>query len=314
MSSLKSTGDLTAPPEPTVVKWHSFSVDALAWSPTGSQIAVGGSRNRAQVWGAATGTRVLTYHEHEWRSFVTAVTWSPDGQLIASGSSDATIRIWDAATGVTRLTFRADAIRVNAATWSPDGRYLAAVGFSGERRVRVWNARDGDLLNEIEHIGHAWQVAWSPTGQMLASAFDDGTVGVWDVPSWRSIVVLGTQGAPSVLSVAWSPDGRCLVTAARDATLRIWDTASWRTLGIHAGLPEYPTILSWSGDGRYLAGLLAGSRCAGIWDAQTWHVVARLGNVRWPVSDIAWSPQGHQIATRGLPRQVLIWELSVLPG
>lgn len=316
MSSPDSAPDLNSPSKPVLEKWHSFSIDTLAWSPAGSRIAVGGARNRAQVWDAATGARVLTYHEHEWRSRVTAVTWSPDGQLIASGSSDATIRIWDAATGATHLAFRADAIRVNEVRWSPDGRFLASTAFSTERQrhVSVWDAQNGELLSDIEQTAKVWQVAWSPTGPMLASASADGTVSIWEVPSGRTVATLGTQGEPSVLSVAWSPDGRSLAAARRDSALRIWDSASWRTLSFHADLPESPTMLSWSGDGRYLAGRLAGTWCAWIWDARIGGVAARFGNELWPVSDMAWSPQDHQIATWGLSRQVLIWELGVLPA
>ncbi len=75
---------------------HSYEVGVLAvtWSPDGQRIASGSGDNTVQLWHAATGETILTYHDHT--KGVQAVAWSPDGRRIASGSDDDTVRVWQA--------------------------------------------------------------------------------------------------------------------------------------------------------------------------------------------------------------------------
>ena len=74
---------------------HSDSVQAVAFSPDGKQIASGSIDQTIKLWDAATGDlrKTLTGHSNS----VEAIAFSPDGKQIASGSSDRTIKLWDAA-------------------------------------------------------------------------------------------------------------------------------------------------------------------------------------------------------------------------
>jgi WD40 repeat protein len=85
---------------------HSYSVNAVAFSPDSQLIVSGSSDSTVRVCDAATGAerRVLRGHSYS----VNAVVFSPDGRLIVSGSSDETVRVWDAATGAERHVLRID--------------------------------------------------------------------------------------------------------------------------------------------------------------------------------------------------------------
>jgi WD40 repeat protein len=77
---------------------------AVAWSPSGKRVASGSRDTTVQVWDAATGEQIFTYHGHT--AGVTSVSWSPDGKYTASGSSDKTMQVWDSSTGGLLYTYR----------------------------------------------------------------------------------------------------------------------------------------------------------------------------------------------------------------
>ena len=68
-------------------------------------------------------------------------------------------------------------------------------------------------------------VAFSPDGQLLAAAYSDGTVRLWNPATGQAVGTplpadAGTGG--SVSGVAFSPDGKLLATADTDGTVRMW--------------------------------------------------------------------------------------------
>jgi WD40 repeat protein len=114
-----------------------LSVNAVAFSPDGTRVAVGSGHvlggGGVGVFDAATGAE-LSRLRHV--SSVNAVAFSADGTLAATGSSDGSARVFDAATGA-ELSRLGHAGSVNAVAFSPDGRLLATA--SDDKTARVWD-------------------------------------------------------------------------------------------------------------------------------------------------------------------------------
>jgi WD40 repeat protein len=71
-----------------------------------------------------------------------------------------------------------------------------------------------------------YALAFSPRGDLLASASGDGTVRVWSVPSGPCVATL--EHGSSGRSVAFSPDGAHLATGGTRGPVRLWSTSTWK--------------------------------------------------------------------------------------
>ncbi len=290
-------------PSIRVLRQHTDTVQAVAWSPDGLRLVTGSDDRTVRVFDAEYGTELLALRGHE--DPVWGVAWSPDGRRIASASQDGTARIWDALRGAELLVLRGHEGSVGVVGWAPDSQHIVTGARDGT--ARVWDALRGSQLLVLRgHEKAIWGAHWSPDGGRIATASDDGTARVWNAADGSDIAVLrGHEQA--MWGVGWAPDSQHLVTASRDRTARVWDVVKPAELVMLRGHGDSVRSAFWSPDGRRIA---TGSHdhTARVWDAQDGTELITLRGHGAAVRGADWSPDGRRIATASHDRTARLWE------
>lgn len=103
---------------------HTASVNSIAYSPGGTQIASASSDSTVRLCDASVGTEQLRYSEHSGKVY--SAVFTSNGARVVSGSADKTVHVWSALTGETVWKFTDPSNSVRAVAVSPDGLLIAA--------------------------------------------------------------------------------------------------------------------------------------------------------------------------------------------
>ena len=143
---------------------------------------------------------------------VNAVKWDSSGTLLASCSDDCTAKVWDvnASNSLPKWDFKSHQQEIYTVKWSPTGPgsknpnkplMLATASFDGS--VRLWNVYDGTCARILSrHRESVYSVAFSPTGDYLASGSLAGQLYIWNVRDGK--IVKSFKGKGDIFEVAWN--------------------------------------------------------------------------------------------------------------
>jgi WD40 repeat protein len=177
------------------------------------------------------------------------VALSPDGRSLVTGEHDQLPRLWDLRTG-TNAFLPVESPRV---FFSPDGRSLAALN-PRENSVQLLNVETQTVrTNLVIDIQPGFNAAFSPNGRILAVAYQDDAIRLWNTVTGALIGTCAGHKQP-IFSVAFSPDGKTLASASDDSTLKLWNVATQQELLTDRRLGGAMAGLMFSPDGRLLVG------------------------------------------------------------
>ncbi len=148
---------------------------------------------------------------------------------------------------------------VKALAFSPDGETLVvSTGGSSNRqehRLRLWDVSTGELIATSEEFDTiAWDVVFSPDGEMIATSLRDGRIVFLDTTDLSNIGGLKHNG--EVNSLAFSPDGGLLaagVAEAGNGMVYIWDVDRRAIIRSFWAHPYSVPSMAFSPTGQFLA-------------------------------------------------------------
>jgi WD40 repeat protein len=150
-------------------------------------------------------------------------------------------------------------------------------------------------------------VAFSPDGNLIASASDDGSVLMWKVGSGREQARLkGHQEA--VVAVAFARDGKTLASASRDGTVKLWDIVAGKERINLPGMHRAARI-AFAPDGKTLA-VVGNDNAILLWDIA--HNAVRAGGRRHKdrVTGLAYAADGELLASADVKGSIVLWDVG----
>lgn len=219
------------------------------------------------------------------------------------------------------------------ATATVDGRCIVLAAGGHDGLIRTWGMETGEIQVLSGHVGAVHALA--ATGSTAVSGGEDGLVGIWDLRTGESRCAVSPCAIDAV-----AVTGRTILTGGSDGTTRLWDVRTGERLGslptgvVHAIAVEGDLALVGGGglrlwdlrDGRdrpltghagavtavAIRGRQAVSggwdRTLRMWDLRTGKQTAPPVRFPWPISALAWHPDGQLVVG-------VSWEIAVLePG
>jgi WD40 repeat protein len=296
-----------------------FFVHALAFSPDG-RFLLSGSANNApkapvadgsclRLWAVSSGREVRRFGHYS--SAVNTIRFSPDGKYVVAGShgmrADGSV-----AGGVTIKTnfYKKDAL-LPAGETAMTKEQLAEYANGGSLGQDVAQS----LRMLAERLNPAKLISVSVKRHDYSSALECQTIRIWETSSGQELDLFSHQGW--VNSLAFSPDGKQLLSAGKGVIL--WDaTSGEQIVRIGGSETDFTHCAAFSPDGQEIA-LGTGGRldvgspyencCTRLYSPTGGRELASW-NHKYPVTALAFSPDGRFVLAGGEHGELRIWTCS----
>lgn len=225
---------------------NSIGFSALSWSPDSKHVA--SATDGVQIWDASTGKHLVTVQMPAGGEWPYGLDWSPNSQQVAVATNQHVL-IVNGQTGQIVRTYAANTVAMT--NTAPSGTSYLASLFPGS----------GGLGFRA--------TAWSPDGNLMASALSFGPTGevqVWHPQTGALAFNLKVSGSYNIGALSWSSDGQYIAAS------------TWNTQG---GSPNQPN------------GMVV------VWKVATHQVVFQHNDYLDSGASVVWQPQSHNLAFDG---------------
>ncbi|MGG6241198.1 hypothetical protein ACQ4N7_21450 [Nodosilinea sp. AN01ver1] len=283
---------------------HGDLVDAVAFNPEDNTLATASHDGSVKLW-SSSGQPLPAELGHDDR--VLGVAFSHDGQMIASSSADGVVKLWTKEGQPIGAPIPAHGDFAYSVRFNPVIDILASAGADGE--VKLWTFQGERKRFFTAHQDDIREVDFSADGLTIATASDDGTVGLWDLFGKAKAGSPLTGHQAGVNSVRFSPDRQWLASGSDDGSVRLWTAAGEFVRALTSSDGAGVWRVAFSPDSQYIATALD-SGAVEIWDATSGDRLATLKGHTARVKGIDFSPDGRFLASASADQTVKLWQFD----
>ena len=158
------------------------TVTAIAWSIDGSRVGI--SAYGGIGWHDVSGPRSGRRKRFDWKGSLLALKVSPDGKWACAGAQDSEVHLWKLWSGKD-LSMRGYPSKIEKIAFSDDSRWLA-VACLGDLSIWDFSGKGPagtEPASASEHNNHIEDLAWSPACESIVTGGADGRTIIWKTPS-----------------------------------------------------------------------------------------------------------------------------------
>ena len=183
------------------------------------------------VWDLETRSLLTAINPLATQSVLSDLAFSPDSQrvIFTDVADNSQLSVFEAATG-RKLSSGAEVGR-SFFSLRPDGRQVAKVAHGG---VELQDYPVGTNRQTLKHFSPVNVLAWSPEGDQLATACENGDVYLWDLRRDNHRVLQGHTERG--IRLGFSADGTKLFASSLDGTTRLWQLPEGNAIAIGEGI------------------------------------------------------------------------------
>lgn len=322
----------------------------LAIEPGGARVAVGSIDLRVRVWDVAETSLLVELAGHT--ESPSTITFGTDSQMLITGANDRTLRIWDLASGLSRAVLAGHTQRITSARLHPDGDHMLTrdgdeqlrlwridgrdeltvleghdsfvyptvfspagdlfASGSWDQTVRLWDSSSSKELKTVSARGRVLELAFSPSGNYLAS-----------MNIAREVTVIDTSDESPPISIP-DPLGNAR-HIAWNSDRQLWIAGGGKKIvGSNIALVEVPggelvrdavlagegvTAFAVSQDKKTLA---IGSKdlVIRIIDSETLNILGALGGHTAPILALDFDDTGKRLVSGAEDATARLWDLE----
>jgi len=158
------------------------TITAIAWSIDGSRVGI--SAYGGIGWHDVSGPRSGRRKRFDWKGSLLALKVSPDGKWACAGAQDSEVHLWKLWSGKD-LSMRGYPSKIEKIAFSDDSRWLAVACLGG---LSIWDfsgkgPAGTEPASASEHNNHIEDLAWSPACESIITGGADGRTIIWKTPS-----------------------------------------------------------------------------------------------------------------------------------
>jgi len=178
------------------------------------------------------------------------------------------------------------------------------VSIANSKKTIVWKTINGQMLNIFDYEKRSTNIAISPNNKLIAVAYNDNNIIVWDIKTGKKISKLKKHNS-YINILEFSSDNKTLLSASNDGLVILWDIKSKKKIKIFKHQKSVTNAFFASNEKKIIS--TSADQNAIIWDIENKknHQIIDNGSF---VLDAKLNPQEDKLLTLCKDKTAVLWE------